>query len=81
MMARCHLWKMTFRSTVMTKRDYIVLANALKNARPLVGGTVHIRTIKSDQWAEDVAAIAMALYHQNPRFNMSLWLKEIGVGS
>lgn len=63
----------------MTKRDYIVLANALKNARPLFGSTVNIRTIKYGQWQQDVAHITQALQANDSRFNAELFLKACGV--
>ena len=63
----------------MNRSDYKALAECLRKSRPLVGGSVHTRTIKQQQWLEDIREIALCLQRQNPRFDYDQFLTACGV--
>ncbi len=49
----------------MTRKDYIVLAEALRSTKPSVTSSWQ----HDEQWELDVVAIAEALKRDNPRMN------------
>lgn len=65
----------------MTKKDYKLIAGALRSSRPLIGGTVYKRTQLAKQWESDVVEIAKVLANANPRFNYDKFCKECGLYS
>ena len=56
----------------MTRKDYLLLADALKQSA--LG-----RAVMGDGWLCAVEAIADALKKSNPRFDRALFLKNCGV--
>lgn len=54
----------------MTKKDFILLANALYAAKPYADQPRDLAT-----WAGICARVAMALEETNPRFNYDAFLK------
>lgn len=57
----------------MTKKDFITLADALKEARP---STERIDAAHF-QWNNDVHFVALACRASNPNFNRNRWLNYI----
>ena len=67
----------------MTRKDYVLIANALKAAKfsdnPAELST-HIGTRRSiEQWNECVEEIADALEIENPRFDRNIFLAACGM--
>ena len=58
----------------MTKKDYIILADAFLCTRPME----HWDANKLTQWQQDVAHVAHALMLNNPRFNASKFMQACG---
>lgn len=48
----------------MTKKDYIAIAAALADAKPMKRGLAHV------QWLADLAAITRVLQDDNPDFDV-----------
>lgn len=59
----------------MTRKDYELLASALRSTKPDEKQNVKF----SLQWSGDVAAIANALEADNPRFNRARFLAACGI--
>ncbi len=61
----------------MTRKDYVLIAEALKKARPTPSdyNSAHV------QFRADVTLIADALANDNPRFDRERFLKACGVQS
>ncbi len=59
----------------MTRKHYIVLAEALLMARP---GGPRSAVRMADQWRSDVIAIANALASDNPRFDRERFYTAAG---
>jgi hypothetical protein len=57
----------------MTRKDYEVLAQALKNAAPMGCQSEDAH----DTWARTVAAVAKALQQDNPRFDVAKFCAAI----
>ena len=69
----------------MTKKDYIKLAQALKDSRPIVPDTKDIEsdsqmlfTASMNQWIVSVDHIAQTLQFDNPQFNRARFLHACG---
>jgi hypothetical protein len=58
----------------VTRRDYVLIAAALRLARPT-------HTEPGDGWRSAVDAMADALVAANPRFDRELFLANCGVSS
>lgn len=58
----------------MTKKDYILLADAFLQTRPLE----HWNANKLTQWQQDVVHVAYSLAQNNPRFNASKFMQACG---
>lgn len=62
----------------MTRKDYVLIADALAQPiRPLTGHE-HAMTIA---WGETVRNLTRALANDNPRFDRARFLKACGVAS
>jgi hypothetical protein len=57
----------------MSRKDYVLLADALAYRRPEVSWLN-----KAVQWRHDVDAIATALGRDNPRFDRTRFIKACG---
>ncbi len=64
----------------MTRKDYVLIAEALKNARPDPHGTT-ISRHRYDGWHVSACALADALANDNPRFDRERFLKACGAES
>jgi hypothetical protein len=64
----------------MTRKDYILLADALASAKPIPHDDFQLAADRYDQFAIDCTAIADALA-ENPRFDRARFLKACGVQS
>lgn len=70
----------------MTKNDYIKLAQALKDSKPIDLSTVFVKdspavlvsNSEKLQWRNTVEIIAMTLQQDNPRFNRNRFLVACG---
>lgn len=60
----------------MTRKDYILLANALASAKPEYVPTA---SPFNEQWRDDCEAVADALAADNARFERERFLKACGV--
>lgn len=60
----------------MTRKDYVTIAAALKNAKPERECTEDKGTVV---WLACVASIADRLYRDNPRFRFDTFLTACGV--
>jgi hypothetical protein len=60
----------------MTRRDYILLANTLRDARP---GPPGYRSTSQQTWMYTVCRICDALKEDNPHFDRVLFLMNAGV--
>ena len=60
----------------MTQKDYILLAAALREQRPI--GQEDCKLACLVQWERDVDAIAEALEQDNPRFDRDKFLDACG---
>ncbi len=67
----------------MTRKDYVLIAAALKDALPSAYDSADInnRVGASDMHATCVAMIANRLAQDNPRFDRARFLKAAGVAS
>lgn len=73
----------------MSKKDYILLAQALKDSKPVnipkfladLPETVKWGQGTIDQWKMDVEMITLTLAQQNPRFNRDRFLHACGYTS
>lgn len=63
----------------MTRKDYILLAEALKNARPVSG--LPSSPARFTQWSDDCESVADALAAQSRGFDRELFLRNCGVQS
>lgn len=60
----------------MTKKDYVKLAAALKQTRPLAN---EVSTETSNAWKETVDAIVSVLRNDNDRFNAKRFYQAVGL--
>lgn len=58
----------------MTKKDYILLAAALKSSKPEGRTAYH-----EEQWKADLTALSHALQSDNERFNLERFLSACGL--
>jgi len=56
----------------MTKKDYILLAGAMRRTRP-----VDQEPRSSVQWQMDLDEIIQTLYEENPRFNRERFIAAV----
>jgi hypothetical protein len=59
------------------KKDYELIAQALKVTRPYAGGNQK-HTVAYRQWIRTVNALITELQQDNPQFNQWIFLKECG---
>ena len=59
----------------MTRKDYVLLAGALKESRPIWD----VADERLDQWQETVRAIVYALETDNPRFDYDKFCAACGL--
>ena len=65
---------------MMQKRDYILIANALFNAKPIWGGEPDPETVaRMKQWLWTVYTMAKALHAGHPEFQPVTFRKSCGV--
>ena len=57
----------------VSKKDFIALADALRESRPLFGQ----KDNRLKQWQQDVETVAQACQSSNPRFMRERWLGYI----
>lgn len=57
----------------MTRKDYILIATALRNSRPAADSEADA------QWGMDVSGIALSLQQDNPLFDMRRFIQACGV--
>ena len=55
----------------MTRKDYLVIADALAESRPMWAEN---RAARTAQWVDTVDCMARALAHDNPRFDVERFL-------
>jgi hypothetical protein len=55
----------------MSKKDFIALADALNESRPMFDA------VRTKQWAQDVGTIRQVCAKANPQFNSERWLGYI----
>ena len=60
----------------MTKKDYIKLAQALKDSRP--DFSPNLRQVKIEVWRNTVEHLAQTLQFDNPQFNRDRFLHACG---
>jgi hypothetical protein len=64
----------------MTRKDYLLLAEAMKQSRTVPGST-DVRYYGDDQFHASCEAIAKAIHDRNPRFDKARFLKDCGVST
>lgn len=62
----------------MTRKDYVLISDVLKNERPDRDGTRWADGAR-DEWSTIAMNIARALASDNPRFDRARFLKACGV--
>lgn len=73
----------------MTKKDYIKLAQALKDSKPIDIGKFFVENSPTERWNKGmleswnntVETIAMTLQHDNKSFNKARFLNACGYNS
>lgn len=55
----------------MTKKDYIILARAFSDSRPI---NRFVDTVAFAQWEKDINAVAKEAHADNPRFDRGRFL-------
>lgn len=65
---------------MMTRKQYIVLAQALAESKPIGPSDLKLMHLGAQkQWLRDVKAVAEALTHLNSNFDSAKFLRECGV--
>jgi hypothetical protein len=62
----------------MTKKDYILLAEALKSSKPENLGSFSMKSAEIVQWETTLKVLTKALQQDNPRFNEKTFLEACG---
>ena len=65
----------------MTRKDYELMARALRLAKERALAQQHHASIAHSAWCETVRTVADELAHDNPRFDYHLFLRNAGVES
>lgn len=63
----------------MTRKDYVLLAEALKYAKPDYVPDSLTNLARREQWERDCTKIAAALRGENPRFDNERFAKACGI--
>ena len=63
----------------MTKKDYIIIAEALKNAEPTE--TENDSGTAVSAWVKSIIKVCQALGRQNPRFDGQKFLTACGINN
>jgi hypothetical protein len=69
----------------MSKKDYILLAQAMKDSKPSKSGLAEtqikyklVESASDKQWNNDVISLSDSLAQDNPRFNRAKFLQACG---
>ena len=72
--ASCNDKQSSLKGKTMTKKNYILLAEAMERSRPMDHWDANKRT----QWALDVRHLCAVLRTDNPKFNADTFIKACG---